>query len=357
MPCAQQPKHSENSNCEPFCGFLVIYLCLASTPAAAGHTASPSIGVGSASPINTESAVTLPRGRWTANLRTEYTSFERFSDTELIALREAHPEADLHSADSLLNTSFGAFYGITDDLTIGFRLPYVWRSNIREPGHHEEHEGEEEQEDAVAVEQLGDTDGIGDLVLFGQYRFFYQPHKHHAAIQLGVKAPTGDTDERSPEGELIEAEFQPGTGSWDGLFGLAYTYWFSPFALDTNMLYTVVTEGTQDTELGDVFNYNFALSYRVGGGPQGVFYAPRQGLAWDLILELNGEWRDTAEKAGVEDPDFGGHLLYFSPGIRLTIGSNWTLAVSGGIPVVTDLNGQNLADPDYRVTANLGFSY
>ena len=339
-----------------FWGPLITSLCLASAPARAGHTASLGIGVGTASPINTESAVTLPKGRWAAGIRTEYTNFQSFSDSELLALREAHPEADLHAADAVLNTSFGAFYGGTDDLTLGFRLPYVWRFDIREPAHH--HEGEEEHEGEPAeVEQLGDTDGIGDLVLFGQYRFFHQPDKHYAAIQLGVKAPTGDTDERSPQGGLIEAEFQPGTGSWDGLFGLAYTYWFSPFALDTNVLYTVVTEGTQSTELGDAFNYNIALSYRIGGGPQGVFYAPRQGLAWDLIAELNGEWRDTAEISGVEDPDFGGHVLYFSPGVRLTAGSNLSFAVSGGIPMVTDLNGQNLADPDYRVIASLGISF
>lgn len=331
-------------------------LCIASSPAEAGHTASLGIGVGTASPINTESAVTLPQGRWATGIRTEYTNFEHFSDAELVARRKANPEADLHAADSVLSTSVGGFYGVSDDLTLGLRLPYVWRFDIREPGHHDE-EGHDEAEGGELVEQLGDTDDIGDLVLFGQYRFFHEPNRQHAAIQLGAKAPTGDTDEHSPAGELIEAEFQPGSGSWDGFFGLAYTYWFSPFALDTNVLYTVVSEGTQDTELGDTFNYNVALSYRLGGGPQGVFYAPRQGLAWDLIAEFNGEWRDTAEKSGVEDPDFGGHLLYFSPGVRLTLGSNWSFAVSGGIPVAVDLNGQNLADPDYRVTASLGFSY
>ncbi len=230
-------------------------LCIVSPGAKAGHTASLGIGVGTASPINTESAVTLPRGRWAAGIRTEYTNFEDFSDAELLARREAHPDADLHAADGLLSTSIGAFFGITDDLTAGLRLPFVWRFNIREPGHHEEegeqHEGEEEE---AVVEQLGDTEGVGDLVLFGQYRFFHQPNKQHAAILLGVKTPTGETGERSPEGELIEAEFQPGSGSWDGLFGLAYTYWFSPFALDANVLYTVVGEGTQDTDLGDSFN-------------------------------------------------------------------------------------------------------
>ena len=333
---------------------VVAALCAASQGVHAGHTASMGIGVGTASPVNTESAVTLPQGRWAVGVRTEYTNFEDFSDEELAALRERNPEGGLDAVDSLLNASIGGFYGITDDFTLGLRLPYVRRDNLREP---EEEEGEEAAEGAgPEVARLGNIDGIGDLVLFGQYRFFHVPDKQFAAIQLGVKMPTGDTNERSGD-ERIEADQQPGTGSWDGLFGLAYTYWFSPFAFDASVLYTLATEGSQDTELGDAFNYNFALSYRLGGGQQGVFYAPRQGLAWDLIVELNGEWRDKLEVDDLENPDFGGHVLYFSPGARLTVGSNWTFAVSGGVPVVTDLNGTNLADPDFRIIGSVGLSF
>ncbi|MFH0344680.1 MAG: transporter [Chromatiales bacterium] len=328
---------------------VVMALCAASQIAHAGHTASIGIGVGTASPINTEPAATLPRGRWVAGIRTEYTNYMDFSDAELLTLREANPEAGLDAVDSLLNVSIGGFYGVTDDLTLGLRLPYVRRTGLREP---EAEEGEDPE-----IEQVGDPSGIGDLVLVGQYRFYHVQDKHHAAILLGVKTPTGDTDEESESGELIETDQQPGSGSWDGLFGLAYTYWFSPLGFDTSLLYTLATEGSQETKLGDAFNYNFALSYRLGGGQQGVFYAPRQGLAWDLIVEFNGEWRDTSEVDNVENPDFGGHVLYFSPGARLTVGSSWTFAVSGGVPVVTDLNGTNLADPDFRIIGSVGLSF
>lgn len=322
----------------------------------AGHTASMGIGIGTASPINTESAVTLPQGRFAAGIRTEFTSFRHFSDAALLELREANPEGDLHTADSLLNTSIGAFYGVTDDLTLGLRMPYVWRFNIREPGGH--HEGEEEEHgEGGEVERLGDSHGIGDMVAFGQYRFLHEPNKQYASLLFGVKMPTGNTNEFTPDGEVIEAEFQPGTGSWDGILGLAYTYWFSPFAIDTNFLYTIVGDGTQDTKLGDVLNYNIALSYRIGGGQQGVFYAPRQGIAWDLIVEFNGEWRDTSSVNGIEKPDFGGNIVYFSPGVRVTGGTNWSFAVSGGIPMVADLNGTNLADPEHRVIGTFGFSF
>ena len=85
---------------------------------------------------------------------------------------------------------------------------------------------------------------------------------------LGVKVPTGVTDRHTDTGELVDAEFQPGTGSWDGLFGLAATKRIGPWSFDANVLYILATEGTQDTDLGDRFQYNAAVSYRILGGPQ-----------------------------------------------------------------------------------------
>ncbi len=63
---------------------VVTAICAASPGVYAGHTASLGIGVGTASPVNTESAVTLPRGRWAAGIRTEYTNYTDFSDAELL---------------------------------------------------------------------------------------------------------------------------------------------------------------------------------------------------------------------------------------------------------------------------------
>ena len=80
---------------------FVVALCAVSQGAHAGHTASLGIGVGTASPVNTESAVTLPHGRWAAGIRTEYTNYTDFSDAELLTRREADPEAGLDAVDSL----------------------------------------------------------------------------------------------------------------------------------------------------------------------------------------------------------------------------------------------------------------
>ena len=77
---------------------------------------------------------------------------------------------------------------------------------------------------------------------------------------MGVKAPTGRTNEYDKLGERFEAEFQPGSGSWDGLFGVAFTQRFTAWSFDANVLYQQVNKGTQDTDLGDRFHYNAAVS-------------------------------------------------------------------------------------------------
>ena len=112
----------------------------------------------------------------------------------------------------------------------------------------------------------GDTEGVGDLTLFGQYRFYGQDTGLQASLLTGIKTPTGETGERDNQGELFEAEFQPGSGSWDPMLGLALSQAQGRWSVDGNVLYTIATEGTQHTDLGDRFHYNGAVTYRLKGG-------------------------------------------------------------------------------------------
>jgi Putative MetA-pathway of phenol degradation len=153
--------------------------------------------------------------------------------------------------------STGRARNVTNDLTVSVRLPWIRRTGIREA----------EIEDPAEPPEIfnrGDASGIGDMTFFGQYRFYNdRAARTEAAVLLGVKAPTGVTDRINNQGEPFDAEFQPGSGSWDGLFGLAYTKRFGQWSFDTNVLYMLVTNGVQDTDLGDRFLYNAAISYRL----------------------------------------------------------------------------------------------
>ena len=123
---------------------------------------------------------------------------------------------------------------------------------------------------------------------------------------------------------------------------MAWPAWRGPITLargqfDSNVLYTVATEGTQNTDLGDRFQYNFAVSYRLTSGARQVSNGGHahahdgghehshgnSGPALDLVLELNGEWQAEQETNDISDPNSGGNTLFLSPGLRLSQDEWW----------------------------------
>ena len=311
--------------------------------------ASASFETGAAGAIMTTPGGTLPKGKIVFGASVQALELNDISDRTLEAAGAA--DEDVHSVDSLLNVSANLAYGLTDDLTIGLSMPYVDRSNIRE-AHNDMGVGE--------AELAGDSNGVGDLTLFGQYRF-YQSEKQDAAILMGVKTPTGETGVREDEGGLFEAEQQPGSGSWDPFFGLAYNQSWVDIGFSGNLLYTFVTEGSQDTNLGDIFNYNFALSYRttIPEGDHDHHHHEHQGNIIDyidMVIELNGDSRQRVDIAGETEKHSGGHTLYLSPGLRVGLAHSVSLFTSVGIPIVNDLNGIQ-SEADYRVIGGMSVTF
>jgi hypothetical protein len=319
-------------------------LVLVSTSLLADH---PTIAFGSeaAGPIGTIPTAPLPAKKWSAGLRTEYVNFDRFTDSEL-AGSAAAGEEDVHSVDSLLSASVSLAYGLTDDLTLSARLPYVKRKDIRE--------GEIEDGEAEAHNH-GGADGIGDLSLLAQYRFL-DGDRIDASLIGGIKAPTGETNEKDG-GEKLEIEFQPGTGSWDWLFGVSSSVSAGRFGIHGNVLYNLTTEGSRDTEIGDAFFYNLGIVYALFNGDHAeAGHHDHSHITWDVMLELNGEYRKKNEVDGNTEDNTGGDIIYLSPGIRVSSSASWSLFMSAGIPVYDDLNGRQ-ADTDYRLVGGIGFAF
>lgn len=340
---------------------------LLTAPAFAHHPTAVS-GSGGAGPIYTISASTLDKGQSAASVVFEYTRFRTLSEDALLAnanLTEDHA----HSIGSIETVVASYAYGLTNDLTVSARLPWVRRSGITE--------AEFEDPGPAEFSDRGGASGIGDITLLGQYRFLNnRSTQTEVALLLGIKLPTGVTDRLNRQGERFDAEFQPGSGSWDGLFGLAFTRRFGPWSFDANVLYILTGTGAQHTDLGDRVLYNAALSYRLtgdswthlarmnlaglpepmyhGGHPHAHAESPA-GAALDLVLEINGEWHGKEVAAGDTDANSGGNTIYLSPGLRLSKG-NMSSFVSVGIPIVKDLNGLQ-SEPSVRVMTGLGISF
>src|SRR5262245_5709879 len=141
---------------------------LLAQPAFAHH---PS-GVGStggAGPINTIAASPLDQGEWAASIAFEWIKFDPLNNAFLANFGATHGhDVHVHSLSSIMAPAVSFGYGLTADFTISARLPVVVRTDIKEAAH--EHDG---GVTTGTVDFLGDSAGIGDLTLLGQYRFYH----------------------------------------------------------------------------------------------------------------------------------------------------------------------------------------
>lgn len=351
-----------------------------SAPALAHHPGGTGNAV-AAGPVNTIPATTLEQGHSAIAFFHEFIRFGGLSDRELSAAAGRHEHA--HSIGAIQSPSLSASFGVTNDLTLSLRLPYVLRTDIRE-GHHA-HTGAGAATNTV--DARGDTSGIGDIAALGQWRFFNsQTTGTEAAALFGLKAPTGPTNRRDRSGEIFEAEFKPGSGSFDPLLGFAISQSFGRWGLHGNVLYQFTRTGTQHTDLGDRIQYNIAIAYRLLGATEPALSLPalahnaeqhshhllagshaephRQdrpapsGIdTWelDLVVELNGEWHDQETARGVKDRNSGGNTIYLSPGVRLGRGPLSAFA-SIGVPIASNLNGLQ-SEAKYRLVTGLAVGF
>ena len=323
-------------------------LLIVTMPVLADH---PTVAFGNeaSGPIVTIAAPTMQRGTWGAGIRTEVIENDEFSDQKLANYADQGIEG-VHSVDRIINTSLAVGYGVTDDLTLSVRLPYVERKNIRE--------GEIEDGEAEAHAH-GDSSGLGDLLLFGQYRVL-ETDSTDITLNLGIKAPTGETNDKDDAGHRFETEFQPGTGSWDYLVGGAISHVNNNFGYHANVLFNKTNEGSQSTEIGDILSYNFAMTYRLNSEEHSEHNhvhhhdADSTDIKWDAIIELNGETRRKNKISGHSEQHSGGTALFISPGVRVTAGK-FSGFISVALPVVENMNGKQ-TNIDARVVAGFSLS-
>ncbi|MCX7771160.1 MAG: transporter [Proteobacteria bacterium] len=284
-------------------------------------------------PIITIPATTLEKGSFSFSFGLEFIDLEPFNDRDFRfhALRGEH----IHSSEYVYHPTLSFSYGVTDDLTLSLKTFYVYIDNIKEI----------HPDEPAEIHSLGDSQGIGDTTFFGQYRFYKNSiQKLESSLLFGIKVPTGRTDAFSSHGERFSAEFQPGSGSWDPMLGLSLTKELTDKAtFHSNLLYVFTRKGTQSTNLGDKFFYNFAVAY-----------SPFNKIS--TSLELNGEWKEKMTVSNIRDKNSGGNTVYITPGLRYNFSDNNTAYFSFSVPVIEDLNGiQNKTDFKTLIGISMGF--
>ena len=292
--------------------------------------------VAGAFPINAPNARTLFGGFTLGSTRLRI--------TQAATLKEG-TETVTDPRDQAVTTfeeDFNFVYGATRDLTLGVTLPILER-RFR-------------FDDGAGERRTISADGPGDLTLVGVYRVFRRDVER-GTTQLsflgGLKLPSGETDIEDSNlprltgqpGTRLPTSLQLGSGSVDGIVGLAGFHNMDRLSFYADVQGKLNTEGAQSFRAGNTLFYDLSADYVL---------LPERNMF--LILELNGVSTGRGDQGGRTVRDSGGQLLFISPGLQYLPIPNLILETSVQVPIYRDLNGRQLA-PDWSAVVGLRYLF
>ncbi len=226
---------------------------------------------------------------------------------------EAH---DQHTFKALL------LYGLTERITLLGSVPYSMNT-IEEGGMTEENSGLSDPE-LTAIADLFESEE-GDFEL---------------NASLGTRIPLGKSDATDEAGARLTQHLQTGTGAWGVAAGLQAASPLFVVPLFYSVGYQVFGSNSNDFRYGNVVLFNVGTQIPLTSTIR-------------ILAEANGRYADKDKEAGESDASSGGTVVYFSPGLRLSLPMSLALRGQVQIPVVENLFGVQ----DEKVNVQIGFSF
>lgn len=198
------------------------------------------------------------------------------------------------------------------------------------------------------------SDGLGDLELSGKWRFFRRVgpwFDRHAAVEVGVKLPTGESDDLDPAlPPPLAHRLTPGTGSTDAFVDLVFQQGQRRFVWGGDLLYRHHGEGEDDYRFGDVLKLAFDVEY--------VAF-PREyttpGNEVFVLLEGAVVHRSD-DKASGRELETGGTELLLAPGIQYVATEQMLLSLSLQVPAWSDVDQAGL-ESDWNLLAEIRYAF
>ena len=215
-------------------------------------------------------------------------------------------------------------YNATEKLKVNFFIPYVVNQ-------------------MNSSEQSFSKSGIGDPLILFNYKFFkseMELSKHYLTAGAGIKFPMGKSNMTDNE-ELLNRNFQPGSGSFDLLVMANYYLRKNKLGLVLESAYKMNTEAKSGYRFGNQFNFSTNLNYRI----------EQKKINW---LAYSGFYFEQASRHNEnEKPVFntGGYGIYANAGLQFYISR---LRLSAGIqaPVYQHFYTDNLTTLNSKMRVN-----
>ncbi len=191
--------------------------------------------------------------------------------------------------------------------------------------------------------------GLGDSVLLLRYTpLVITPFsRHEVALGLGARIATGKDDLRNGFITFSE-DMQPSVGTSGAIAWASHSYAFNQAAtltLNTSANYTWNDEeNDRGYTFGDDFNFAVGASFR-----------PGEKINYSAGLRYRSTGHDT--RFGNQIPNTGGEWVDFVPGISYSVNNDFTVGLSGRIPVYRDLDGVLQFTTTYSYALSLSYGF
>lgn len=188
------------------------------------------------------------------------------------------------------------------------------------------------------------SQGIGDMVILPKFSITSQ-----LTIGFGVKIPTGQSD-KSSEGITYSADLQPGSGSVDQIFYLAYANTLKSrptMGYSSNLIIT--KRGINKEYLGNS-SYQFGDEFQIILGLADRFLVGSAQFDPSLQFRYRKAGRDFFNDAPF--PGSGGEFVFITPGISYLISPKLTWNFKASFPLHAFVNDTQLS-PTTRLTTGL----
>jgi len=240
---------------------------------------------------------------------------------------------------STQSTLFEIHYGITDRLTASGTFTFI--NKRRETGLQ------------TPSSNVVRTEGFGDGLVMLKYVLHKNTirSQYQLAVGGGAKIPFGSFDHTN-NGLQLNADMQPGTGAWDGVF---WSYLSKTFAPHTT-LNLFWTNSFRLTGEADRFS-NTNDSYRFGNEIVSTLGAGNK-LAGNLSYVFQVQYRQVGknERNGSELPNTGGKWIDLVPALSYQLTDKVSMRVSGQLPVYRDLVGTQ-STTTYSLSGSIFYNF
>lgn len=228
-----------------------------------------------------------------------------------------HASGELSETSLIFRTTLTGSYSPTAWLTFAAALPFVVISNTAA------------QREARNLAGLGDLELLTRALIFRNRRF---SPRHIVGLLAGVKTPTGPRIDDST-GYPAEDDLQPGTGSWDPIFGVNYSYFGTAASTFLSVSYRHATSGYRGYLRGSSLGASLYVQLPFHRRAALI-------LGTDLSYALANRLSDNTLA-----PDTGGLLVSATPGLLFALHPDWLLRFMLQIPVVERWRGSQHETP------------